>query len=213
MKKIISTLLMLPAICCANLHGKKGIDLVDNLDIQKDWTLRSEQEPDSGYAGFLLKMDQLNTTQSLKINQLTSQYDSDLKKNLSSITLANSFKEVPLPDGGEVIGYAPIGSYKKNGWTGAKEFFTSPELGVCSYSKSPFIYMQLIKSAAKYSVNNKLTTIDFEGNPKTGYLTSVSWYEQGRDNFEYRLECATKKLNKEVKSKMIALASAIDLET
>lgn len=140
-------------------------------------------------------------------------HDTHLKKNLSQIKLAFSFKGIPSMEGSDIIGYAVMGMWN-NGWSGISEFFNKAPIGTCKFSLSSFSVAQgawwISEEVARYDVNKKPTTITIKGNKEKGFLYEISWADKA---YGYVLECASDKLDPETTKEAVKLAIAIDKHT
>lgn len=132
--------------------------------------------------------------------------DTRIKKSYTQIKLSFPFTPVKGIKESDVIGYAAIGSFEKNGWNGIKEIFQS-ELGNCSYSRMGIKAVQLAEETTEYFVNKKPSNKIIEGNINSGFLYSINWYTDTTMN---TLECANMNFNQGVMTKMIDLANKID---
>lgn len=98
-----------------------------------------------------------------------------------------------------------------DGWTGVKEFFNDPKIGLCSYSLSNMKLMhggiQLAKEDVTYDVNKKPTTSEVEGSENSGFTYTVRWYD---DTFAHELECANMLYDKTITENVLSLANRID---
>ncbi len=135
-----------------------------------------------------------------------------LKHDINDIKMAYTFIGVPLQEGTESIGFAPITTYiKDKGWAGAIYFFTKDGLGNCSYSEN---YVKLTHGAviiakenARYDVNGKTTTVIVRGTPESGFLYNIDWYDT---TFFRQLSCANKNFDQKITDGIIELAKRID---
>lgn len=63
------------------------------------------------------------------------------------------------------------------------------------------------RSAALYLVNKKPSASTILGNSHTGFIYSLNWYSPGAMN---QFDCANMKFDKQIMTKMIAIANKID---
>ncbi len=136
--------------------------------------------------------------------------DTHLKSSFSEIKLSIPFSKIKeIPDT-EIIGYAPIGSYK-DGWTGIRMFFEGNSVGICSYSLEKFLGINADSSKIYYLINKKPSFVSIEGSYNLGFLYVLSWDDDKKTSvYDHKLECVNKNLNRNIMSKMIDLAIKID---
>ena len=143
---------------------------------------------------------------SAKLNKDADPNDYYLKKDLSEVKLSFVYKEVADP--AKRIGFAPVGKHLAQGWTGIREFFEDPELGVCSLTsfhiKDTQMGIRINSDLVSYVVNNHPTTIEVEGSKKSGFIYTVSWVD---NTFSKDFECAKMTFDKDLTKKMISLAN------
>jgi hypothetical protein len=134
--------------------------------------------------------------------------DSDLKENLSEVTMAYQFTSVPNPE--LVYGYAGAGSYD-NGWSSIVEFFKYKNIGNCAFTENNIAFShsseKLDEEAVTREINEKATLLDIHGTKAAGYLYSVHWAD---DNYFRDLECATSNYDNTITQSVIDLAILID---
>jgi hypothetical protein len=134
--------------------------------------------------------------------------DSHFKRDLKHIKLAFS---APSAKDMTPIGYAAIGSYTPDGWTGIKIVFNNIELGTCAIEVNDMALTggSIIFAAERtgFAVNGKPTTQSVEGNEKSGFVYSLSWADY---IYSYDMDCATSKYVKSEMGNMIKLAKQID---
>jgi len=186
----------------------------ENFNRQREMTLNGYvNKEENRYAQFLfgLKKNSFDEIRAFRGN--SDPTDTHLKKSPNEIKLAFSYKKLPINEK-SIIGYAPIGSYvekPKEGWNGIKTFFEKDGLGICAYEFTDLKLSNggviLEKEKVKYSVNNKPTLTLVEGSESSGYVYSVTWYN---DTKVSQLDCASKSFNKDSIDKMIQFAKQID---
>lgn len=223
-KLLASLLLMTPLIAVAEdspfPSTQKGIQIVPMAKQELPAALKSEvmastkEQNEKGYittndnkAHYLLNIKR-DVPYQLAAEK-TKDYgvmDTRIKKSYTQIKLSFPFTPVKGVKESDVIGYAAIGSFEKNGWNGIKEVFQS-ELGNCSYSRMGIKAVQLAKETTEYFVNKKPSNKIIEGNINSGFLYSINWYTDTTMN---TLECANMDFNSEIMTKMIGLANKID---
>lgn len=132
------------------------------------------------------------------------------RKDLSEINMAYKFTSIPNQYVSKLYGFAACNTFS-GGWTGVVEFFNHEKIGICAFTENN---VTLTHQAAKvdedivsYDINNKITTINVEGNNKSGYLYRVEWFD---DNFFRTLECANIHYLIGTTNAVIALAKHID---
>ena len=91
------------------------------------------------------------------------------------------------------------------------ELFTKRGLGNCNYEENN---LKLMRSSIRipsdivtHQINEKVTTIEVEGNKKDGFLYTVEWYD---NNFSRKLECVTSDYSKALLAIVIDTAKQID---
>ncbi len=143
----------------------------------------------------------------------TNEGDSGLHRNSNEIAFSYSYIGVPQSEMKEIYGIAPSGAFvtqPQKGWTGAVEFFKS-SFANCAYTEKNIMPgqggVQVEESYARYDVNNKLTTVEVEGNNNSGFLYNVFWFDL---NYYRQLECATKAFSRDSVDRTIELAKKID---
>jgi hypothetical protein len=113
----------------------------------------------------------------------------------------------------KVLGAAPQGAFHDefDGWSGAAQFFSMKNLGVCSYAvmnvKASGTSAMLAMEDVTYDINSKATLIHTEGSKNSGFLYKVEWFDD--ENF-HELECANAQYSKQIKHEVIELARMID---
>lgn len=232
MKKYLFLVLLLSSINCfaemKDINNIHSLVMVSDKEIplsaeyRKEIELKKLQVKNKGYYNttriddytkFLLGIKK-NSVQEIKSYKGTQdKNDTHLKKSAQEIKLAFKFKKLPIDDK-NIIAYTPVGSYVSDpeGWNGIKIFFDNHEVGnICAYE---FFDLELShggvmmsRDGVKYSVNNKPTVTDVEGNPIVGFVYSVVWYNNLKVS---RIDCVTKSFDKTVTDKMLKLAKKID---
>lgn len=134
-----------------------------------------------------------------------------LRDAIADIRMAYEFHEVPSAMVNNIIGFAPVGTFKQDGWTGMVELFTKTGLGNCNYEENNLKLMhasiRIPADMVSYDVNNKITTIDIQGNLRDGFLYTVAWYD---DQFARKLECVTPNYSQDTRATVVAMARKID---
>ena len=149
--------------------------------------------------------------QELKINPKNNNpLDTHLKKSLTEIKLAFTFNDINISEK-NIIGYAAMGTYVNNGWTGISEYFKDDIMGICSYD---LLEMNLSKGSnliasesVTYYIHSKPTIITVKGSSESGFIYNVSWCD---DNYNHILECANMKFDKAITAHMLSFAEKID---
>jgi len=146
-------------------------------------------------------------------NPSTNEGDSGLHRNASEIAFSYSYVGVPISEIKEIYGVAPSGAFltlPQKGWTGAVVFFKS-SFANCAYTEKNIVPgqggVQVEESFSRYDVNNKLTTVEVEGNNNSGFLYNIFWFDL---NYYRQLECATTSYSTNILKSTIDLAKKID---
>ena len=110
------------------------------------------------------------------------------------------------------LGAAPKGSYNKDkGWSGAAQFFSYKDIGVCSYAvmnvKASGTAAMLAMEDVTYDINNKATLTKVDGSTNSGFLYKIEWFD---DNNFHELECASSQYSKQINHDVIELARTTD---
>jgi hypothetical protein len=183
--------------------------------------LKGYREEDNKYVKELISINREGPDEIKAFSKSNNPLDTHLKANITDVKLAFSFKEIPMPNQGKIIGYVPAGGYYKanepdnltsrEGWSGIKVFFNVPSVGTCSYTYFNLIAshgaVQLNKDTTRYIVNNKPSSSIVEGSYNSGFMYSVEWF--GKADM-HSLECANMLFDKKIKDDVIALANIID---
>jgi len=233
MKKIILTTLLLPSLCLAssqNTYKKDTITLLSKDEMAKIMAeppeLRAQMESrkkqmeekgyienDNKYASFLLNLKQSAKDEIRAYYGTQFKEDTHLKTQPSEIKLAFEFKKLPIHEK-NILGYAPIGTYLKNpveGWNGIKVFFMDKDTSICAYEFTDLKLsnggVMMAKENVKNIVGKKPTFLSVEGSDQSGYVYSVTWYDQLKTN---RVDCSTEKYQKNTLDKVIALSNKIN---
>ena len=229
MKKILLTLLIgWPLIGIAsnlenvNIVPPKQLEIPEALKvelakkkIEQQKNGYYETDEDNEYVSYLLNLKKEAPREINSYKNYPDLYDTHLKSNFSEIKLAfpfQGFKDIPKEN---VIGYAAIGGYLKDntpeGWTGIKTFFTDNQLGACAFSYFDLKLAQggvdVNKELVTHNINKKPATTVIQGNQKHGFIYDLTWYTKDTMSM---LECANMKVDKEIMTKMMALANKID---
>lgn len=152
-----------------------------------------------------------NKNSLFEVDNSMNPFDTHLKKNLSATKLAFSYKGISNISSKNFIGYAVLGMWKNNGWTGIKAFFNDKDFGTCTYSLNN---MALTKGAVqipieivRHDINHKITVIDIKGNEGDGFIYTISWFDK---IFSHDFECVNMKYDLTITEKMIGFAQEID---
>lgn len=204
MNKKLMVLLVVPALSYSFSYPQ-GIEIVPNKEFSS-----FKGSSHTEYAKKLLNIEVKNNYSRKFYNDPN---DTHMKKDLYPIKLNFKFDGIKSIDQKSVIGFAPMGQYK-NGWTGITEYFKDKELGVCTYSINPIIYVRISDAIASHEINDKITSIKVKGNNNDGYLYTVNWYEdKGPDNvIDSEIECANMLYDENILKNIIALARKVDKE-
>lgn len=136
--------------------------------------------------------------------------DTHLKKSISDVKVAFPFKGINI-DEKNIIGFAAMGTYVKDGWTGIAEYFKDNLAGICSYDLLDMNLSQgselIALEAVTYYVNSKPTLITIKGSNESGFIYDVSWNDE---KYSHDLECANMKFDKSITAHMLSLAEKID---
>ena len=202
----------------------QGVQVVPREDIKLPEALRKQVIADrksmlqQGYVEKsnprileLRDIDHTAVYEKKKYKDNTDPASTHLRDTVSEIKTAYIFHEVPTEEANHIIGFAPVGTYIDNGWTGMVELFTKQGLGNCNYEENN---LKLMRSSIRipsdivtHQINEKVTTIEVEGNKKDGFLYTVEWYD---DNFSRKLECVTSDYSKALLATVIDTAKRID---
>jgi len=176
-------------------------------------------EKDEPYVAELLAM-KVNAPHDLKLMAGNlNEGSTHLRKSTADLKLAFKFKGVEgnkkmLSYGGDigVLGAAPQGSFNPdNGWSGAAQFFTVKNIGVCSYAvmnvKASGTAAMLAMEDVTYDVHDKATLIKVDGSKNSGFLYKVEWFDD--ENF-HDLQCANSQYSKQINHDVINLARMVD---
>lgn len=167
---------------------------------------------------FLPQVQSLLNFKEIAKNRLSHQFsgtspsDEGLRHNISEIKMAYDFKGVPINYVDIMLGVAPSVTYVEGqGWAGAMQFFEKSSLGNCSYRENNIKISQgaavIPKEDATDDVNGKITVKNITGEPNSGFMYSVDWYD---DNYFRELKCANEKFNQYIMNQTIDLARIID---
>ena len=162
----------------------------------------------------ILELRDINHTaiyEKKKYQNNTDPMSTHLRDTASEIKLAYYFHEIPAKDANSVIGFAPVGTYVNNGWSGIVELFTKQGLGNCNYEENNLKLMhatiRIPSDIVTHEVHDKITTFDVRGNKKDGFLYTVEWYDDG---FSRKLECVAKVYSPATLSTIIEIARRAD---
>lgn len=219
MKKILFVLLFASAISYASNeepfnHNLRGLIIVSHPDrklVEQPEYINSDEER---YVRFLLNVKDKAPAEIKQFSSSKDIEDTHLKSSYNDIKLSIPFK--PLNESNNIykniniVGYAAGGSYK-DGWDGIKVFFNDNTLSACAYSKNKILAIQMEKEKIQYIVNNKPSFKVIMGNYEGGFINNVSWYTDKKTYvFQEQIDCATRKLDKNMLDKMVVLANQID---
>lgn len=167
---------------------------------------------DNPQAKYLLEFKHTSKIQLKKYAKNHDPASSHLRTKLSYLSLAFQFKGLNESNSTKVLGYAPIGSFHDNGWSGAVQFFEQKNLGSCSYAFSDLSIshgsIMVADDSVRYDVNSKITLIDVSGSNTSGYVYKIDWFD---DEGVHKLECANMNYSSTLTNKTVALAKQIDL--
>lgn len=232
MKKYLFLTAFLGTInCYANpidIHNMHSLMIVDEKDMpffdehKEEINAKKIEIKKNGYYFTNMTDDYVSFLKNIKKNapqeirsfkESTDTEDSHLKGSANEIKLAFRFKKLPIDDK-NIIGYAPIGTYKKSpeGWNGIKIFFDNPETrNVCAYEFTDMEIshggVALNKDKTAYTINKKPTLTGIEGNQNIGFEYSVIWYNNLKVS---RIDCINNTYDKSIIDKMTQLAIKID---
>lgn len=169
-------------------------------------------ESESSYPSFLLKMGKHGATD---LSENTDPEDTHMKRSASQIQLAfhlNPLIEPNLIPAKDMLGYAAGGLYLKDrGWSQISAFFNAKEIGTCKYTLGNFKItngaIQISAEHVRYDINKKPTDIFVTGSINSGFIYSVSWFD---DTYQHTLECANMNDDKAITQRMIELSRKID---
>lgn len=164
---------------------------------------------ESSYPKFLVKLGKFGSDD---ISASTDPYDTHMKYSPSQIKLAFDYKPYHTADPSQVIGFAAGGIFLTNaGWSGVAEFFKNNAIGTCKYNldniKITHGAVQMSAESVRYDVNKKPTDIFVRGSVNSGFIYSLSWFDE---TFIHTLECANMTYDKTIINQMIGLARNID---
>ena len=172
------------------------------------------------YASELLAMKDVAPINVKQYATNNNEQGTHLRKSARDLKLAFKFKGVES-DGFllrsnnniTVLGSAPQGAFNKEsgGWSGAAQFFSVKNIGVCSYGvmnvKASGTSAQLAMEDVTYAIHDKATLTHIEGSKNSGFLYKVEWFD---DNNFHELECASSQYSKKINHDVINLARIID---
>ena len=201
-----------------------GVSIVSSSKIhvsealKLDWERGNLERKENGYVSIYSNRakELLNLNNTVKYKYAASLISKDKKssifrKDIKEISMGYKFKIIPNKHLLKVYGFAASNTYKK-GWSGAVEFFKSKKVGNCAFTENN---VALTHQSAKvddailrYDINSKVTVVNIEGNPTSGYLYIIDWFD---DNFFRTLECSNTKYSKNILNETIELARNIDI--
>ena len=142
-----------------------------------------------------------------------------MRRSKSLIKYAFDLPTITDQDAEEVYGYAPSGTYvhaeesynQSEGWAQGVQFFKNSVSGVCAYTtndiKLTHAATNIAEDVVTYLVNRKMTVLYAEGNEASGYVYSVSWFD---DKYFRTIECADLKFDHKIMEKTIHMAINAD---
>lgn len=136
-----------------------------------------------------------------------------LRNTVSEIKRAYDFHPVPSEETSKIIGFAPVGTYTNGGWTGMVEIFVNKGLGNCNYEENNLKIMRasirIPSDIVTYDINDKVTTMNVQGNRHDGFLYTVDWYD---DDFSRKLECFALSYNPDILNAVVTISKSIDAQ-
>lgn len=201
MKRSIISLFIIPATVFAHNDG---------ITIKHVNTRAAlEYNDDLSYPKTLMNVESRNAPFLLNASIQSDPTDTHLKSNLSLIRINHSYPSIPV---NQVIGYAAVGAYGKEGWSGAKTFFKDQKFGVCEYQNMKIEGVKIDDNVLSHEINDKPTIISSYGNSKDGYLYSIEWFDENSDKtvIDQTISCAMPSKNESVISNIIELGKKID---
>lgn len=136
--------------------------------------------------------------------------DTEIRKNLKQLKLSFNFVPVKNSDLIYTTGFAPMGQYTKDGWTGVTQYFRHYKIGHCIYEYTAYDIKHgaiwLPRERVSYLVGGKTTMLHNYGNKNDGYVYSVKWYD---DNYIAALQCSSPKSDNQLSLSVIELANDI----
>lgn len=172
------------------------------------------------YASKLLTMEKVAPIDIKQYATNNNEQGTHLRKSVRNLKLAFNFKGVESDDlllyennNIKVIGIAPQGAFNKEsgGWSGAVQFFSVKNIGVCSYGvmnvKASGTSTMLAMEDVTYEIHDKATLTKVEGSKNSGFIYKVKWYDDV--NF-HELECANSNFTPQMEQDVIGLAKGID---
>ena len=176
-------------------------------------------EKEVPYVSNLMDMEKMAPVYIKQYASNLNEQSTHMRKDPKDLKLAFKFKGIKnnrlLSARGGItpLGSAPMGSFDKDdgGWSGAIQFFSISNLGVCSYSvmnvKASGTSAMIAMEDVSYIINNKATLAKVEGSKSSGFIYKVEWYDD--ENF-HELECANSIYSKQTNQDVIRLAKEID---
>jgi hypothetical protein len=195
-----------------NIPEQMKVEIMKNKAEEKQ---KGYHEMDSSYAQYLLNLKRTAPGE-IKAFRVNNAFDTHLKNEISDIHLAFNFKPLTMVKTENIIGYAPIGSYVKEGdrdlgWSGIKAFFMDQTLGACAYSffdlQISHGAVQLNAETTEYLVNHKPSSTSVEGSLNSGFVYNVNWFDETK---MHQLECANMAYTKQTLRRLVFLANQID---
>lgn len=165
---------------------------------------------------FLPQTQSLLNFKEVSKNRFSSQpensTDEGLRHDISEIEMAYDYRGVPANAITTMLGVAPSVTYiKGQGWAGAMQFFEKGGLGNCSYRENNLKLSHgsavIPKEDINYKVNGKITVMNVTGEPNSGFMYSVDWYD---NNYFRELKCANRKFSPSIMDASLELARIID---
>lgn len=219
MKKIICGAIACIISSISYSDNLVSIEPLSKLDIPESFLKEQEEafqqqklkgysELESGYPKILLGIGKNGVP---RTHKNYGESDTNMKHSISEVKVGFKFKTVPDVAPKDIIGFSPRAAYVNSKWTGITEFFNDKNIGTCKYSATNMKLSngsaRIDPSAVRYDVNNKPGDIFVQGSINSGFLYTVSWFN---NEYSYILECANMNYDKAITDKAIELARIID---
>ena len=193
-------------------------DFADKSRIKNDMKMYEEQQTqgfinkNSEKAKNLLQQKYLLPAELTKTALIDEPRSTHLRSDSSAVKFGFNFPKITI-NVTKIWGFAPAGTYVDDAWTGGVQLFES-KIGSCSLLvnaiKLSHASTHIAKEVVKYDVNNKVTTEFVTGNDTSGYLYTVSWFD---DTYFRDLECANKNYSENILKQIIDMAVDSDSRT
>jgi hypothetical protein len=181
------------------------------------WLKARKEQQKNGYvktysdrAKELISLDDAVSFKYEASNKNTDKKSSIFRENLSEIEVGYDFITFSGGDLDLIYGFAGENTFK-NGWTGVIEFFKAKGIGNCAFSehsvKLTHEAVRVDETFVTYSVNEKVSVVEVEGNKSSGYVYKVEWFD---NNYFRDLECANPIYSESLMKNVILLANKID---